>query len=908
MVKRRARGVPVALSAALALVASAAPAAGTPPGSLRVPGPIGTVDTVAGPGFCPKDISRPDASSTEVGAVAADSGGTGQLWFEAGPVGAGLLAAVANGAAITVSRSGAEVPAGSPDLAAASRLADDGRGGVFIVARTAIVQIGEGLTTLAGRPSAATVGGDDVAASGDGGPLAEATFGGIAAIVTDGPGNVYVADRVDARTDAVTIRFLNRGDEPVTFYGGTPAARTVAAGTIATIAGGDAAPAGPDLLAVAPSLAVGQNRLYLSGQTSAGSAATVRMLNLGTGPLSLHGVTVAAGAIATVATVNGATGAGLVSDAAPVSPVPGIAADTDDNLYLVEQMNHRVRRVDRSGRVSTFAGTGAPGFNGNDLPAVQARLDRPYDVDVGPGGRVYISDAGNRQLRMVDRAGVIRAAPGNGANLQGVCEAMPTSPTDRSAAGTTRDLPQPGHPTSLASDPAGNVYLTTSSMAQVHRLAPSGGLSPAVGRPAGACREAGCAVEEGAPEAVDVSAVMGVAVRPGGGLYIQDGSLPRRQGEQGASRVRFLNLSSTPVRVHGVDVPAGQVRRVAGDLSAAVGAVPFGGGRALDVRIQPSGAGALAAGRDGSLFIADALAGVVWQVDAGGTITTALPGRSAEAEGGAPVCCGLPVNLETDPEDNLYISDAVDNRVWFLNRSSTIAVVHGLSVPPGSAQPVAGAPGSVPRRGILLGSQDEGVPARNAQLSPGALATDRSGNLYLSDSQAHVVRRVDLAGLITTVAGIGQASFNGDGMKALVTGLHQPSDVAVDVCGNLLIADTANDRVRRVNLVDSCSSLAPQAAESGRGWPGAAATVALVALILAAGLALLGRRQRRGARAMTVTRRVGRWDHRVASLRSTGHRRLWGSGRYETAGARAAQQGATGRTMTTAAPSEPRVE
>lgn len=779
--------------------------------------------------------------------MAADTGGTGRLWFEAGPVGGGLLAAVVNGAAVPVGRTGAEVPAGFADLAAASRLAGDGAGGVFIAAPTAIVHVGEGLTTLAGKPSADTVGGDELAARGDGGPLQAATFGVIAAITTDEAGNVYVADRVDARTDTVTIRFLNRSDEPVTFYGGTPAARTVAAGTIATIAGGDAAPAGPDLVAVAPSLAVGQDRLYLAAQSSAGSAATVGMLNLGSGPLSLHGATVAAGEIATVATVNGAAGVGLVTGAAPVSPLPGIAADTDGNLYLVEQMNHRVRRVDRSGVVSTFAGTGAPGFNGNDLPAVQARLDRPYDVELAPGGRVYISDAGNRQVRMVDRAGVIRAAPGNGAGIRALCEASPTSPTDRPPAGTTRDLAQPGHPSSLTSDPAGNVYLTTSSMAQVHRLDPSGTLSPVVGRPPGACRDTNCAVEEGAPEAVDVATVMDVAVRPGGGLYIQDGNFPRRQGEQGASRVRFLNVSRKPVRVHGVDVPAGQVRRVAGSLSAAIGEGAAGEGRALDVRIQPAGAGALAAGRDGSLFIADAAAGHVWQVDPDGTITTALPGRNAETEGGAPVCCELPVNLTTDSQDNLYISDAADNRVWFLNRSGTVAVVHGLSVPPGSAHPVAGAPGSVPRRGIFLGSRDEDVPARDAQLSAGALATDRSGNLYISDTQAHVVRRVDRAGLITTVAGIGQASFNGDGMKALVTGLHQPSDVAVDACGNLLIADTANDRVRRVNLVGSCPSLAPQAAEPGRGWLGAAATVAVVvALILAAGLTLLGRRQRRG--------------------------------------------------------------
>ncbi len=81
---------------------------------------------------------------------------------------------------------------------------------------------------------------------------------------------------------------------------------------------------------------------------------------------------------------------------------------------------------------------------------------------------------------------------------------------------------------------------------------------------------------------------------------------------------------------------------------------------------------------------------------------------------------------------------------------------------------------------------------------PTAVALDDVGNLYVPDRLANRIRRIDPAGAMTTVAGSGLGHFTGDGISAVNAALNQPNGVAVDPKGNLYIADTPNNRVRRV--------------------------------------------------------------------------------------------------------------
>ena len=86
----------------------------------------------------------------------------------------------------------------------------------------------------------------------------------------------------------------------------------------------------------------------------------------------------------------------------------GLAFDSEGNLYIADREIHRVRKVDTSGNISTFAGIGEAGFSGDDAPAVKARLNLPSGVVADEKGNLYISDRSNDRIRVVDKKGVIR--------------------------------------------------------------------------------------------------------------------------------------------------------------------------------------------------------------------------------------------------------------------------------------------------------------------------------------------------------------------------------------------------------------------------------------------------------------------------------------------------------------------
>jgi sugar lactone lactonase YvrE len=114
------------------------------------------------------------------------------------------------------------------------------------------------------------------------------------------------------------------------------------------------------------------------------------------------------------------------------------------------------------------------------------------------------------------------------------------------------------------------------------------------------------------------------------------------------------------------------------------------------------------------------------------------------------------------------------------------------------------------------GFSGDGGPASSAQLyHPRAIAFDRGGNAYIADTLNQRIRRIDTAGTITTVAGNGIEGFGGDGGPALQAALNQPHGVAVDSAGNVYIADSGNHRIRRVDRRGVITTVA------GNGTPGA---------------------------------------------------------------------------------------
>jgi large repetitive protein len=246
----------------------------------------------------------------------------------------------------------------------------------------------------------------------------------------------------------------------------------------------------------------------------------------------------------------------------------------------------------------------------------------------------------------------------------------------------------------------------------------------------------------------------------------------------------------------------------------------------------------LAVDSNGNLFIADLTYSRIRKVS-GGIITT-VAGGGTGGDGGLATAAQLqnPCDVKVDSAGNLYISESC-------------VIVSGGSGGGGSG--VGGSGGSEVNRirrvdaatGIITtiagaanwGFSGDGGPATSALLSsPAGLAIDGSGNIYVADSGNNRVRRIDgVTGVITTVAGNGAAAFAGDGGPATAASLNTPYAVALDSAGNLYIADAVNSRIRRVDAgTGIITTLAGTGSTSynGDGIPATSANLGLPTALL----------------------------------------------------------------------------
>ncbi|MGL4233595.1 MAG: hypothetical protein ACRCWJ_19670 [Casimicrobium sp.] len=235
----------------------------------------------------------------------------------------------------------------------------------------------------------------------------------------------------------------------------------------------------------------------------------------------------------------------------------------------------------------------------------------------------------------------------------------------------------------------------------------------------------------------------------------------------------------------------------------------FSGDGAVATSATLSGANGIALDRFGNVFVADSFNHRIRKIALDGKISTiagtGVQGFSGDGAEATKAALNYPVHLAFAADGTLLIADNGNHRVRRVGTNGIISTVAGNGTE---------------------GFAGDGGAATAAQLNnPVGVATGANGSIYIGDAQNHRVRRVDTNGVISTVAGNGTAGFAGDGGAATAAQLNFPGAIYVAANGDLLIADYANNRVRRV-ASDGIISTFAGTGTAGATGDGAAATAA----------------------------------------------------------------------------------
>lgn len=232
-----------------------------------------------------------------------------------------------------------------------------------------------------------------------------------------------------------------------------------------------------------------------------------------------------------------------------------------------------------------------------------------------------------------------------------------------------------------------------------------------------------------------------------------------------------------------------------------------GGNSSFAQLTRPSG---VAVDFMGNIYIADTLNHRVRKVDIAGFITTIAGNGTKDFSGDLFTATAAQLNnpsgIAVDTYGNVYIADSLNKRIRKIDSSGNIATIAGSE-------------------GVVLG---DGGSATSASLKlPAALALDSNGSIYIADKANNSIRKVDTMGNITAFAGTGTAGLFGDGALAAKAQLNSPSGVAVDTYGNVYIADTLNNRIRKVNKAGKITTVAGNGTASFSGDGGKAVSAQL---------------------------------------------------------------------------------
>ncbi len=235
----------------------------------------------------------------------------------------------------------------------------------------------------------------------------------------------------------------------------------------------------------------------------------------------------------------GAGGDGGLATLAQVRNPLDVTVAPDNSLYIADANNHKVRRIDASGVITTVAGTGTPGFGGDGSAATQAMLNFPEDVAISVSGTLYIADTGNNLVRFVGVDGLISTVVGT----PGQKCSSPTSPCGDGGAANQALL---SAPTGVNLAPDGSLYIVDADDRRIRLMTADGMISKAIGS-GQVCSSPTNACGDGGPPALanlgsSTVAAQRMTLAPDGSIYVTDGPNRRVRRISTAAPLRSVYL------------------------------------------------------------------------------------------------------------------------------------------------------------------------------------------------------------------------------------------------------------------------------------------------------------------------------------------------------------------------------
>ena len=423
---------------------------------------------------------------------------------------------------------------------------------------------------------------------------------------------------------------------------------------------------------------------------------------------------------------------------------------------------------------TTLAGNA--GYGSADGLGSAARFNSPRGVAVDSAGSVYVADAQNRTLRKV----------------------TPTDMVTTLARGFYL-------PSGVAVDSSGNAYVADGNHT-IRKVTPAGVVTTLAG-----AGQPGSA--DGTGSAAQFNSPRGVAVDTNGTVYVADTwndtirkvtpagvvtTLAGSSGQQGSadgtgSAARFYGPSGVALDSAGnlyvADTYNNKLRKVtpAGVVTTLAAGFYFPNGVAVDGL--------------GSIYVADTFNNTVRKVTPAGVVTTLAGGTLGSLDGtGSAAQFNGPSGVAVDTNGTVYVADSANNTIRRVTSAGVVTTLAGLAGSPGSAD-------------------GTGSAARFSK--PSAVAVDREGDVFVADTFNHTIRKITPAGMVTTLAGLAGSPGSADGMGSEARFNFQgpfglsAGGVAVDIAGNVFVADTGNDTIRKVTPAGDVTTLAGLAGSPG---------------------------------------------------------------------------------------------